>query len=77
MSTEQKLAEALARIKLLEAQSAVAIQVTSKEDKDGKTWIGVKGIPGTGWGLSAQSHGWKVFLERFDTVIKPAIAKLI
>lgn len=52
----------------LQALAASNIKVERRRDKEGRDWIGVKGIPGTGWGLSAEPRGWSVFLKEFDSI---------
>lgn len=56
----------------LKALSASTISVQASEGKDGKVWIAVKGIPGTGWGMSATAAGWEVFAKNWEA-IKPQV----
>lgn len=53
----------------LMALSQARITVTkAPSKKTGVEYITVKGIPGTGWGLSAEARGWQAFIAQFDTI---------
>jgi hypothetical protein len=80
MSTElnykaeiEKLRAENARLQSLTTSS---VRIDKRIGKDGKTWISVKGIPGTGWGISAQPQGWQMFMDQFET-IKPQVKNLL
>lgn len=45
------------------------VKVEKKLGKDGKTWISIKGIPGTGWGLSATAQGWAAFIPQANELL--------
>lgn len=60
----------------LQSLTTSSVRVDKRQGKDGKTWISVKGIPGTGWGISAQPSGWQMFMDQFEA-IKPQVKALL
>lgn len=70
--SESELKAEVARLRAenekLAAVAQSAVRVDKRVGKDGKTWISVKGIPGTGWGISAQPQGWAAFLSQMPVI---------
>jgi hypothetical protein len=80
--TDQEYKAEIARLRaenesLKDAQTST-IKFESRLDAEGRTWVAVKGIPGTGWGFSAQPSGWTTFLSQFEKIkagVEEAMAK--